>query len=292
MGFYLTQIRSERLENESKGKTQYGDSPFMDLSPKEFEHSYLMPKKFHQKENIPEEIRNNVMKFNFTEKPKLDKDSRIPGMLGWSTSCLTGIYNQGSCGSCWDFSATEQIESMNCIQGHTGGTAVSLSMQQVLDCDHVGTDGCGGGSTYSAYNYVISQGGIDTYASYPYVGTQQACRYNPNNVGARISAWGWITQDRDEQVMHNYLFDSAPISICVCASQWQYYSGGVVMGTNCCTAIDHCVQIVGYWQISGVWAWAVRNEWGASWGDHGYIYLQYGTNTCGCAEYPSTVNTT
>jgi len=219
------------------------------------------------------------------------KDSRIPGNLKWTTACLTGIYNQGTCGSCWDFSATEQIESMNCIQGHTGGHAVGLSMQQILDCDHVGTDGCGGGSTWSAYNYVINQGGLDTYASYPYQGVQQGCRYNPSNVGAKISGWGFITQDHDEQVMHNYLFNSAPMSICVCASQWQYYSGGVVMGSQCCTQIDHCVQITGFWDISGVDAWAVRNEWGASWGENGYIYLQYGTNTCSLADYPTTVNT-
>jgi len=279
------------LERESNGIASYGDSPFMDMTKQEFAHTHLMPKKYFQKENIPEKIRNNVLTFNFTQKLDLAKDSRVPGMLKWTVACLTGIYNQGSCGSCWSFSATEQIESMNCIQGHTGGRAVSLSMQQILDCDHDDVDGCGGGSTWSAYEYIIRQGGIDTFASYPYEGVQKACRYNSRDVGARINNWGWLTQTHDEAVMHNYLFSSAPISICVCAEQWQYYSKGVVLGSQCCTQIDHCVQITGYWDINGIYAWAVRNEWGASWGVDGYIYLQYGANTCGCADYPSTVNT-
>ena len=63
--------------------TRYGDSPFMDMSPQEFAHTHLIPKKFFQRENIPEDVLKNVWKFNFTEKADLTKDSRLPGNLKW-----------------------------------------------------------------------------------------------------------------------------------------------------------------------------------------------------------------
>jgi len=254
----------------------------MDLTPEEFSHSYLMPRKYF--ENIPQKFFDEH-KFNHTFK-----DS-VPSAPQWDPHCRTGIYNQGQCGSCWSFSATEQIETMACLQGHTGGQARSLSMQQIVDCDHNQVDGCGGGSTWSAYDYVISQGGIDNFSCYPYRADQGACRYNGGCVGARINGWGFVGRGNEGE-MHNYLFNTGPISVCVCASQWQYYHSGAVMASQCCDAVDHCVQIIGFNDISGVQCWQVRNEWGASWGMDGLIYLQYGANTCNVASFPTTVGTT
>jgi len=284
-------LKSEKMTAESKGMTKYGVTQFSDLTSEEFSHRYLIPKGFISKDKIP---KNKRFAFNYTktelEAGKQFMDYRYPNGAAWGPNCLTGIYNQGDCGSCWAFSATEQIESMNCIEGNTGANAISYSMQQIVDCDHNDVYGCSGGSPWSAYEYVISQGGIDLLSAYPYQGVQGACRYNANAVGARVTQWGYITTNDDEALMKNYLFDNGPMSICVDASQWANYHGGIV--TSCGFQVDHCVQIVGYWIIDNIATWAVRNEWGTSWGVNGYIYLEYGHNICALGDYVTTVATT
>jgi len=90
--------------------------------------------------------------------------------------------------------------------------------------------------------------------------------------------------------MRNYILSSGPLSICVDASSWQYYQGGVI--TSCGQSVDHCVQITGWTgNVQGHQAWIVRNSWGTSWGYSGYLYVEYGANMCAIADYPSTVST-
>ena len=87
--------------------------------------------------------------------------------VDWRTRCaVNAIRDQGSCGSCWAFSATEQLESDSI---RTGLLTVSdtLSPQQIVSCD-ASSFGCGGGYTASAYNYVYNVGGIERNSDYPY----------------------------------------------------------------------------------------------------------------------------
>jgi len=275
---------------ESKGRTKYGVTKFSDLTEQEFSQMYLLPKGFLKKEK-----QNQLLNFTLNNSElKLGKDFfdwRFPSKEGtWPVDCLTNIYNQGACGSCWAFSATEQIEVINCIQGHTPGRkAEGLSMQQIVDCAHDGVYGCDGGQTYLAYEYVMAQGGIDLYRDYPYVGHDEACRFNPRTVRARVNGWGWITREDQEAVMRDYLFEHAPMSICVDASQWMNYHGGIVL--DCERQIDHCVQITGYWIIDKVACWAVRNSWGSNWGVDGYIYLEFGHDVCALGQMVTSVST-
>jgi len=165
-------VTAKRMTEESKGATQYGVTQFSDLTPEEFSHLYLM-KKQPKFEVIP----GKDLQFNFSSEVKSFWDWRYAKTkTGWDGSCVSPVYNQGQCGSCWAFSATEQIESMSCLQGHSGGTARQCSMQQVVDCDTT-CYGCNGGWTYLAFAYVISAGGIDSYASYPYTAQDGSCQY-------------------------------------------------------------------------------------------------------------------
>ena len=87
-----------------------------------------------------------------------------------------------------------------------------------------------------------------------------------------------------------------PISISVDASPWMFYSGGIFdgmglppLGSNgkghCGTTIDHAVQLVGYGTDGGKDYWLVRNSWGATWGEDGYIRIQrYGEGREPCGE--------
>jgi len=218
----------------------------------------------------------------------LTGDTLKKGTTAWDGSCVSAVYNQGQCGSCWAFSATEQIESMWCLQGHSGGVAPHLSMQQVVNCD-TSCYQCDGGWTYLAYEYVKSAGGIDSYASYPYTAQDGPCRFNRNTIAARIDSWAWVGKG-NEGVMRDYILSHGPLSICVDASSWQYYQGGVI--TTCGQSVDHCVQITGWsGNVQGHQAWIVRNSWGTSWGYSGYLYVEYGHNMCAIADYPTTVGT-
>jgi hypothetical protein len=276
---------TKRMTEQSKGMTQYGVTQFSDLTPEEFAHLYLM-----KKQPAFEVIPGKDLEFDYSNvEIKSFWDWRYaPKKSGWPGSCVSAVYNQGQCGSCWAFSATEEIESMYCLQGHSGGSANPLSMQQIVDCDTT-CYGCNGGWTYLAYAYVQGAGGLDTYGSYPYTAVDGSCRYNPSAVGARINGWSYVGRG-NEAAMLGYIQSTGPISICVDAASWQYYQGGVI--TSCGQSIDHCVQLTGYSaNVSGVPAWIVRNSWGTSWGYSGYLYVQYGQNMCAIANVPTTVST-
>merc|ERR1712125_4305 len=106
-----------------------------------------------------------------------------------------------------------------------------------------------GGWTYVAYEYVESAGGLETGSEYPYTATNGYCNFQKSEVVADISSWKYVTQDQDEQTMKNFVGTTGPLSICVDASSWQFYQGGVLK--NCGTQIDHCVQITGYGVTDG-----------------------------------------
>jgi C1A family cysteine protease len=85
--------------------------------------------------------------------------------------------------------------------------------------------------------------------------------------------------------MQNFLYSNSPLSVCVDAEIWQYYTGGVITtSSGCGRSIDHCVQVTGWQQMQGMTVWNVRNSWGTSWGDNGYIYVQKGSDVCAIAE--------
>jgi len=82
----------------------------------------------------------------------------------------------------------------------------------------------------------------------------------------------------NENQMAANLAATAPFSIIVDASSWQYYKNGILPSSQCGKNLDHAVVAVGY--VEGQY-WRVRNSWGTSWGENGFIRLQYGENTCG-----------
>jgi C1A family cysteine protease len=276
--------RIAKLNLRSKGRNNFGVTKFTDLTPSEFSHMYLMPKR--PKPVIREE---DVLNFT-TQAPELPAqwDWRTDGLKG-GVSCITKVYNQGQCGSCWAFSATEEIESMTFLQTSGASSPDNLSMQQIVDCC-TAAYGCQGGWTYVAYQYVEQAGGLDSLASYPYTAQNGQCEFNKANVEAKISSWKYVTQSENEGTMKQFAATTGPMSICVDASSWQFYQGGVL--SNCGNQIDHCVQITGYSTQQGVEAWNVRNSWGTDWGVSGYIYLEYGQNTCALADVVTTVTGT
>jgi cathepsin F len=250
----------------------FGVTKFSDMTTEEFRAQYLMPK----------QGRPNYSLGSLWNATNVDAPATT---VNWfNKGACTPVYNQEQCGSCWAFSATEAIESATYLSGQS---LVSLSMQQIVSCD-TSDDGCGGGWTYDAYQYIMGAGGIESYSSYPYTsgnGYSGYCNFNSANIVRKISNFQWVTQSNDESAIKSFVSSTGPPSICADASSWSSYTGGVVMGSQCGDQVDHCIQLVGYNDAASTPYWIVRNSWGTDWGvQGGFIYLQIGQNTCDMAS--------
>jgi len=266
----LKTVDARNVEEKKAGGTAvHGITKFSDLSQVEFETRYLL------------------------SDPALKSDKRVVapkraapvatmGEVNWAGKLTTPVKNQGYCGSCWAFSATEQIESDTM---RTRGQTFVLSPEQITQCDKT-SYGCDGGWTEHAYNYVQRAGGISTEDSYPYTsaaGVTGTCKDSSHT--KVISVSGYTTIDGEDQ-MASYVQSTGPLSVCLDASKFNSYTGGVVQ--SCGNRVDHCVQAVGV-DASSSGYWIVRNSWGEDWGEAGYIRLGYGQDMCAIASDPTWV---
>jgi len=218
----------------------------------------------------------------------------VPSAYDWRDhGAVTAVKDQGQCGSCWAFSATEEIESRWILAGND---EIEFSPQQITSCDK--TDlGCNGGDTLTAYQYVEGAGGMTTEKKYPYTsgdsGRSGFCEDDKIKIaGGDVKSMEWATHQckyggcshQDEDTLKKNLADKGPVSICVNAERWQSYKRGVMSPKSCgghtARDLDHCVQLVGYTEDY----WIVRNSWNTDWGIDGYIHLSVGDNTCGVAN--------
>jgi len=204
---------------------------------------------------------------------------------------VTPVKNQGDCGSCWAFSATGSIE---CNYAIAHGQLNSLSEQQLVDCSvSEGNLGCDGGEMDSAFKYVMKEGGLCSETEYPYTAKDGKCqsstcgtKYDP------VKSYTDVTK-QDEQALEDAAVLGC-VSVAIEADQFafQYYSSGVLTGT-CGTNLDHGVLVVGYGTESGQEYWKVKNSWGTSWGEDGYVLICKDCNQngnqgeCGINDDPS-----
>merc|ERR1712010_32237 len=204
--------------------------------------------------------------------------------VDWRTKgAVTPVKNQGQCGSCWAFSTTGAVEGADFVKT---GTLKSYSEQQLVSCS-TQNNGCNGGLMDYAFQY-IEQNGLEQESEYPYVsgaGQVPACKYSQS------SAVGTVTNFHDLQSEFAQMkagLDKSPVSVAIEADQmaFQMYSGGILT-SGCGDKLDHGVLAVGYGNDSGQDYIIVKNSWGASWGDSGYIKIA--PTQCGilnAASYP------
>jgi C1A family cysteine protease len=196
-------------------------------------------------------------------------------------------------GSCWAFSTVAATEGINQL---TTGKLVSLSEQELVDCDTQGEDqGCEGGLMEDGFEFIIKNHGITTEANYPYQAADGTC--NSKKEASRIAKiTGYESVPANSEAALLKAVASQPISVSIDAggSDFQFYSSGVFTG-QCGTELDHGVTAVGYGETSdGTKYWLVKNSWGTSWGEEGYIRMQRDTEAeeglCGIAmdsSYPT-----
>lgn len=271
-----------------KSSTQFGVNEFADLSAAEFRQYYLNSKIATPSASLP-----------FAPLLSANVLAAIPDSVDWRTKgAVTPVKNQGQCGSCWSFSTTGNVEGQWFL--YSGNNElVGLSEQNLVDCDHECMEyegqqscdaGCDGGLQPNAFTYIIKNGGIDTEASYPYLAVDSKCAFKSSNVGATINSFVMIPNN--ETQMAGYVANQGPISIAADAEEWQFYLGGV-FDFPCGKTLDHGILIVGYGSENDIFGkqkdfWIVKNSWGPSWGEQGYLKIARGVNECGLANFPST----
>jgi len=275
----LAEERNKRaMLNAKPGQKRetHGITQFMDLTPQEFSAKYkgLRPSRHHKKKNVTE----------VTPPAKAQS-------IDWNElGVLTPIKNQGQCGSCWAFSATEQLESQF---KQKYGSLKELSPQQITSCDTT-CAGCGGGNPIEAWGYVYSFGGQELGSDYPYTsgitGQTGTCTSTKADIVEDVgSTYTLIASQPSQESNMLSQIQQSPMSICVDATLWQTYQGGVITASSGCgTEIDHAVQATGY-NAEGNY-WIIRNSWGESWGESGFVWVEYGSNVCGVTDQAAIVS--
>jgi len=211
--------------------------------------------------------------------------------IDWrSNGCVNAVKDQGQCGSCWAFSAVASTEGAWCISKNR---LYSLSEQELVSCD-TSCYGCNGGWADKGINWFKTHNAM-TESSYKYTsgstGRNGSCTYSSSNTSpVKTTGYGHVTA-KSPSAMQSAL-NSHVLSVAIEADQlsFQLYSGGVFSNSNCGTNLDHATNVVG-WNSSNN-TWIMRNSWGTSWGDKGYmnVEIKSGNGICGIQMEPQYAN--
>lgn len=262
-------------KNENKTFT-LAINQFTDLTHDEFVHYYVNGL-------------NNIQSYG-CDVYTAPSNVLLPSSIDWrQKGAVSSVKDQGQCGSCWTFSSTGAIEGSWAI---SKGQLLDLAEQQLVDCAtgfKYGSHGCNGGQMEGAFKYVIENGQC-TESSYPYTakdGTCQKCQ-------ASVKMSHCYDVKPNDQLSLKSAVSRQPVSVAIEADTFyfQSYSSGVLTSDKCGTKLDHGVLVVGYGSENGNDYWLVKNSWGTSWGDKGYVKIGRSDSTndpgiCGIAMQPS-----
>lgn len=246
----LVLVRSRNLESKTH---QLALNLFADLTLEEFKSKFTGYKKKSTNLNS-----------------KIADLSKVVAPESWDwreKGAITEVKNQGACGSCWAFSTTGTVEGAYFIQNQEQKL---FSEQYLVDCDNNGDFGCNGGEMTNALTY-ISQFGIPEEKNYPYKARDQKCRKDIKGEFFKISGWKSVNQNAKDWMKASF---TAPLAIGIEADEIRFYKSGVFDDHRCGKELDHGVLLVGYGVAEDRHQtpyWIVKNSWGLTWGDEGYI---------------------
>ena len=239
------------------------------------------------------------------------KSKGLPSEFNWEHYC-TPVKDQGACGACWAFAANGVFEALINIQD---GVQRNLSEQWLINCDTedpiIGksTDGCQGGTC--PFDYFLSPGAV-YWSELPYTSGDCSTRVNSDcecidpcgtyvhheqadDDGSVASALEVGDFASDDEIKTN-LLEFGPIFCSIDSHFMESYTGGILTSYKN-SWIDHAVVIVGYKDSTALPAggyWIVRNSWGPTWGEHGYMRIEYDRDMVGFdshyLKYKSGIN--
>ncbi|KAJ7967272.1 Cysteine proteinase [Quillaja saponaria] len=284
---FKANIRRAKRHQKLDPSAAHGVTQFSDLTASEFRRTYLG-------------LRGLRLPSDANKAPILPTDD-LPADFDWrDRGAVTPPKNQGSCGSCWSFSTTGALEGAHFL---ATGELISLSEQQLVDCDHEcdpdepGScdSGCNGGLMNSAFEYTLKAGGLMTEKDYPYTGTDRGtCKFDKTKIAASVANFSVISLNED-QIAAN-LVNNGPLAVAINAVYMQTYVSGVSCPYICSKRLDHGVLLVGYGSAGYAPVrmkekpyWIIKNSWGENWGENGFYKICRGRNICGVDSMVSTV---
>ncbi|CAO2041916.1 unnamed protein product [Urochloa humidicola] len=294
MSVFRANLRRARRHQRLDPTAVHGVTKFSDLTPEEFRRQFLGLRR--------SSARDLLEGSSAHEAPTLPTDG-LPADFDWRDHGAVGpVKNQGSCGSCWSFSASGALEGAHFLS--TGKLEV-LSEQQMVDCDHECDPsdarscdaGCNGGLMTTAFRYLQKVGGLESEKDYPYTGTGGTCKFDKSRIVAQVKNFSVVSVNED-QIAAN-LVKHGPLAIGINAVFMQTYIGGVSCPYICGRHLDHGVLLVGYGsagyapiRFTEKPYWIIKNSWGENWGENGYYKICRGPhlqNKCGVDSMVSTV---
>lgn len=246
----------------------------------------------------------------------------LPKEMNWmNLSMASQVPDQGGCGSCWAV-ASANLLSAHYEIAH--GKSSAFSVQELVSCVQNplkcgGTGGCEGATVELAMDWVVYNG-LRTDGEVPYEASTGRCEHPafrqsakeqgkldkdgrllefvkmPVPVGTNLASQGLLgglslglhsfrtLETNKYEPLVRALVEEGPVAVTVAASDWSMYSKGVFDGCKDPT-LNHAVLLMGIGQVHGGKNWLVRNSWGDSWGESGFIrLLRTDTEETNCAD--------
>ncbi|CAB3226878.1 unnamed protein product [Arctia plantaginis] len=296
---YSAQEYKERLDNFKASLEEiarlnalekdavFGLTKFSDMSAQEFEEKMLM------KRSSGNCVSYNSLCFETSYNASLDSStplSKIEDKIDWREKGVIGpVQDQRHCKGCWAVGLAGVMESMANIKRKSNQV---LSIQEILDClVDKNQDGCNGGNVASSLVILCNEHqNVVTAERYPFTLKREKCKLRKKDKGVKLKSFVYrcIRQTsvrKSEENMQRDLMNG-PVTAVVNAAIWRFYLGGIIR--RACvrsdSSSDHVIQVVGFDRTSEVPHYILKNSWGESFGDHGYVKIEMYKNMCGIAE--------